>query len=297
MNSPAASGTLAPTIRATGFMLLAAALLAAMHGCVRLATFETHPFEVAFFRNVFGFLVMMPMLLHGGISMFKTKRPGLHLVRGVLNGGSMLMWFMALSLIPLADATALTLTGPMFVALAAILFLGERVGIWRWAAMAVGIAGALCVIRPGYQEVSLGAMLAVGCVALAALSKISAKSLTRDDDPATVAASVQFLMIPVTFVPALFYWQWPTLDQLLLMAGIGVLGGLGHYSFTRAYAIADISFAEPIVFTRMIWATAFGFLVFAEIPDLWTWIGAILIVSGTTLLAWRERRAKIAATG
>ncbi len=286
--------SMSPTLLAVGYMLTAAACLAAMHGFVRMATtsFEMHPFVVAFFRNLIGFAVMVPILLRGGSGMFRTKRPGMHLLRGFLNAGSMLMWFYALSLIVLADATALTLTGPMFVALFAIMFLGERVGFWRWGAIIFCALGALCVIRPGFEEVSLGAMLTLGCVCLASLSKICAKKLTAIDSPATVAASVQLLMMIITLFPALFVWRWPNLEQFWILLVIGVLGGVGHYSFTRAYSIADISFAEPIVFTRMIWATAFGYFVFAEIPDIWTWIGAFLIVCATSTLAHRERVKK-----
>jgi len=300
MTSPsAAQSHMSPTLLAVGYMLLAAGCLAAMHGFVRMATtsFEMHPFIVVFFRNLFGFVVMLPFLLRGGAGMFRTTRPGMHLLRGFLNAGSMMMWFYALSLIVLADATALTLTGPMFVALFAILFLGERVGPWRWGAILVCALGAFCVVRPGFQEVSLGAMLTLGCVCLASLSKICAKKLTAVDDPATVAASVQLVMMVITLFPALFVWHWPSLEQFLLLALIGALGGFGHYSFTRAYSIADISFAEPIVFTRMIWATAFGYFVFAEVPDFWTWVGAVLIVCATSTLAHRERARKAPAAG
>ena len=127
--------------------------------------------------------------------------------------------------------------------------------------------------------------------------KIGAKKLTASDKPATVAASVQFLMMVITLVPALFFWDWPTLPEFGLLLLIGTLGGFGHYSFTRAYAIADISFAEPVVFTRMIWATAFGYFVFAEVPDFWTWIGALLIVCATSTLAHRERMNKGQSNG
>lgn len=143
--------------------------------------------------------------------MFMITRPGMHLLRGFLNAGSMLMCFYALSLIVLADATALTLAGPIFVALFAILFLGDKLGLWRWGAILFCALGAFCVVRPGFQEVSSGAILTLGCVCLASLSKVCAKKLTASDNPATVAASVQFLMMVITLVPALFFWDWPNL--------------------------------------------------------------------------------------
>lgn len=277
---------------ATSFMILAGALFASMHGTVRLVSFDLHPFLIAFFRNLFGFLVLIPILMRGGVGSFKTKRFGLHTFRACINSVSMLTWFTALSLIPLADATALALTGPLFVTLGAILTFSERVGFWRWAALIVGAIGALMVIRPGFEAVNLGALLTIAATATAAVSKLCAKSLTKTEDPATIAAYVQFLMTPITLVAALFYWQWPTVQQLIGLIAIGTLGSLAHLFTAKAYAIADLSFAEPITFTRMIWATLFGYIVFSEVPDVWTWVGAFTIVSATSIISYRERVQK-----
>ena len=277
---------------ATSFMILAGALFASMHGTVRLVSFDLHPFLIAFFRNLFGFLVLIPILMRGGVGSFKTKRFGLHTFRACINSVSMLTWFTALSLIPLADATALALTGPLFVTLGAILTFSERVGFWRWAALIVGAIGALMVIRPGFEAVNLGALLTIAATATAAVSKLCAKSLTKTEDPATIAAYVQFLMTPITLVAALFYWQWPTVEQLIGLIAIGTLGSLAHLFTAKAYAIADLSFAEPITFTRMIWATLFGYIVFSEVPDVWTWVGAFTIVSATSIISYRERLQK-----
>jgi len=281
-----------PTLTAVALMVMASALLASMHGMVRYMSFGLPAFEIAFFRNMFGFAVLIPFIAHHGIRLMHVPRFGLHALRGGLNGASMLIWFSALSLVPLAEATALSLTGPLFVTLGAMVFLGERVRTWRWVALLLGASGALFIIRPGFDALNIGMLFAVGSTVLAAGSKIVAKTLTRTEDPAIVAAMVQFLMIPVTFVAALFVWQWPTLAQLAGLAVIGAFGGLGHLCFTRAYAIADLSFTEPIVFLRMVWATLFGLLVFAEFPDLWGWIGTALILGATTYIAQRERAAK-----
>ena len=281
-----------PALLATAFMILAGALFASMHGTVRLISFELHPFVIAFFRNLFGFLVLVPLLMRGGAGMFKTKRFGTHTIRACVNSMSMLCWFMALSLIPLADATALALTGPLFVTLGAIIAFGERVRFWRWTALALGAGGALMVIRPGFEGANIGALLTIAATALAAISKLFAKSLTKTESPATIAAYVQFLMTPITLIVAMFYWQTPNIEQLFGLVAIGALGSLGHLFTAKAYAIADLSFAEPLVFTRMIWATAFGYVAFSEIPDLWTWAGALTIVLATTIISNRERIMK-----
>jgi drug/metabolite transporter (DMT)-like permease len=280
---------------AAGYMVLASALFASMHGTVRLISFELHPFVIAFFRNLLGFLVLVPLLMRGGSALFKTARFGTHAIRATINAGSMLMWFTALSLVPLAEATALSLTGPLFVMLGAIVAFGERIRAWRWAALGLGACGALLIIRPGFEAIHVGMLLTVGSAATAGVSKLFAKSLTRTDSPTTIAAYLQFLMTPITLVPALFVWVWPTAEQFLGLIAIGVLGSLGHLFSVKAYAIADISFAEPIVFTRMIWATLFGFIAFSEVPDAWTWAGAATIIVATTVIAQRERLARRAA--
>lgn len=294
MAAPAGSSSAvaSPTIVAAAFMVLAGALFASMHGTVRMISFDLHPFVIAFFRNLFGFLTLVPLLLHGGPALFKTGRFGLHLCRSGINSLSMLAWFTALSMIPLADATTLNLTGPMFVTLGAIVAFGERVRFWRWTALGLGTLGALMVIRPGFEAINIGAILAIGSTALAAISKLMSKSLTRTDDPTTIAAYVQFLMTPVTLVVALFVWQWPTLEQFVGLVAIGVMGSLGHLFTAKAYSLADISFAEPLSFTRMIFATVFGYVAFSEIPDAWTWAGAITILVSATIISYRERLAR-----
>ena len=299
MTAPAGRSPVAasPALLATAFMILAGALFASMHGTVRLISFDLHPFVITFYRNLFGFLVLVPLLVRGGAGMFKTKRFGFHSMRACVNAMSMLCWFTALSLIPLADATALTLTGPLFVTLGAMIAFGERVRVWRWTALILGVIGALMVVRPGFEAVNIGALLAIVATALAAISKLFAKSLTKTEDPATIAAYVQFLMTPITLVVAMFYWQWPTTEQLFGLMAIGTLGSLGHLFTAKAYAIADLSFAEPLVFTRMIWATAFGYVAFSEIPDIWTWAGAVTIVLATTIISYRERVVKKTLAG
>lgn len=294
MTGPAGGRTAAEsqTIVAAAFMVLAGALFASMHGTVRLLSFDLHPFVIAFYRNLFGFLVLVPLLMRGGAALFMTGRFGMHWTRACINSVSMLTWFTALSMIPLADATALNLTGPMFVTLGAIIAFGERVKMWRWMAMGLGFTGALMVIRPGFEAVNIGAILAIVSTATAAISKLCAKSLTRTEDPTTIAAYVQFLMTPITLVAALFYWQWPTMEQLVGLVAIGVLGSLGHLFTAKAYALADLSFAEPLSFTRMIFATLFGYVAFSEIPDIWTWAGAFTILAAATIISYRERIAK-----
>ncbi len=276
-------------------MVLASAVIAVMHGGVRHLTADLHPFVIAFWRNLFGFLFFMPWFLRRGLGFMRTTRFPTHLARAAFNATSMLLLFVALGMTPLADVTALSLTGPLFVAVGGMAFFGERVRRRRWIALSLGAVGALVILRPGFEAVPLGLTLALISAAVASGSKLIAKGLTRTDSPATVSAYVAMLMTPITLIPALLVWQWPTWDQFALLAGIGALASLGHLSFVKAYSIADISYAEPIVFTRLVFAALFGIAVFGEFPDLWVWVGGAMIIAATSYIAHRERRAQDAA--
>jgi len=277
-----------PAFCGIALVVIGSAFFASMHAAVRFISKELHPFEIAFFRNVFGFLVFMPILMRSGLVLLHTRRFGAHAVRGFINAGSMLAWFTALSLIPLADATALAMTGPLFVTLGAMFFLGEVVRARRWIALGVGVAGTLVIIRPGFEEVSLGALLVLFTALAVSASKLIAKSLSRTDSTTTIVAYLTLIMIPITLVAALFVWRWPSLLELAWLAAIGVTGSCGHLCFVKAYTFADVSAVEPITFTRLIWAALIGYLAFAEFPDVWVWVGGCLIVGATSYIAHRE---------
>jgi drug/metabolite transporter (DMT)-like permease len=285
-------GELYPT--ATGIMLVisASAFFACMHASVRYVSADMHPWEVGFFRNLFGFLVFAPVMLRSGIRLLRTDRLMLHVVRGSLNGVSMLCWFYALAVMPLADATSVSLTGPLFVTLGAIFFLGEKVRARRWIALGAGVVGTLIIIRPGVEEVSTGAMLVLASGVLVAGSKLIAKTLARTDGTMTIVAYLSLIMTIVTFIPALFVWQTPTVGELGWFALIGALGSTGHLLVIRAYKYADVSAVEPVTFSRLIFAALAGYLVFGEIPDLWVWVGGGVIVAATSYIAHRETVAE-----
>lgn len=289
-NLRARAAAIPPPLAGFLMVVLAAMIFAAMHNTIRFVTVSegVHPFEAAFIRNLFGVLIFMPWLLKNGVGALRTKRLGLHFGRATLNSIAMLSWFTALSLMPVADATALSLIGPVFVALLAIMFLGERVGPRRWLGIGLAIAGGLIIIRPGFSEVGLGTWLILFSAVVVSGSKLMAKILSATESAATIVALLTFLMVPILALPALLVWQTPTLHQLVLLAVIGLLGTVGHLLFVQAYKLADISLVEPAVFTRMIWAALIGFVLFSEFPDLWTWIGGAVIVVGTTYIARRE---------
>jgi len=281
-----------PTVRGIILAVLSGAFFATMHGSVRLLSQDLDAMEIAFFRAFFGFVFFAPILLRTRLSVLRTARFPLHMVRGVFNGASLLLWFTALSLLPLGDATALSLTGPLFVGLGAMFILGETVRGPRWLALGVGFAGALVIVRPGFQEINFGTILVLVSMLFVTCSKLIAKSLSRTDQPATIVAYLSLTMMVPSGIAIIFVWQMPTPEQLLFMAVIGFLGSAGHMLLTTAYKIADISAVEPVVFARLIWAAIVGWFMFAEFPGIWVWVGGALIVAASTWLARHEARAR-----
>ncbi len=277
--------TAPPRAQAVVLFVTCAALFSSSHAIMKHLTTDLHPFVVAFFRNGLAFMTFVPWLLQSGMGGLKTERFGMHFVRATVNAAAIMLWTTALSIMPLADATALSLTGPLFMTIGAMLFLGEDVSSKRWTALVFGLAGGLIIIRPGFETVSIGAILVIFRAISQSISKLMAKSLSRTDDTATIVAYVTLLMTPISLVPALFYWQWPGPVELAWLAAAAVVAVGGNICMVQAYKLSDVTAVEPIMFTRLVWAALIGYFVFAEIPDFWMWGGAVLIVASTTYLS------------
>lgn len=282
--------------RAILLMILSVAMLALVDGIAKAVAAEgLHPFMIAFFRNLFGMMAMAPFFLRTGLAGLKTTRLGMHLGRGAVHAVSMLCWFTALTLVPLAEATAMSFSSPVFASIGAVLILGERSRPIRWASVAIGFAGMLIILRPGIQDWNLGAtLLIIGAVCIAAV-KLMVKSLSRTDTPATIVAIMSITLTIYTLVPALFVWQWPSAGMLLMLAAMGALGTAAHVVQTYSYRDGEITLVEPSGYLRLVWAAAVGFILFAEAPEAWTWAGAAVIIFGATLLLRKEIRLARAA--
>lgn len=283
------------------FMTLATLGAASLAGVVRYLSGQLHPFELAFFRLLFGLLVLMPWFAAHGRSALRTERIGLHLLRATVNVLSMLMYFLSLSLTPLAQVQALTFTSPLFATLLAILLLGEKVRRRRWAALAAGFTGMLIIIRPGVQTVDVGMLLALGSAAIWGGTLIVIKRLTQTESSLTITLYMTLFMVPLALLPALFVWVWPTGTQWLWLILGGALGTLAQLAMAQALRVAEATAVLPADFLKLIWGALIGYIFFAEVVDGWTWIGAVIIFSGSFYIAYRERqlalRKTIAAKG
>lgn len=277
-------------LRGALLMAAAAACYAILHGSVRYISSEIHPFEVTFFRNLFGFLVLLPWFVMHGLQPLRTRRFGLHLLRAGSNVVAMLMFFMALSMTPLALVQALGFTAPLFTTVLAIFILGERVRLRRWTALIAGFVGALAIIRPGLQPVDTGSLLTLGSAAVWGFTLVIIKVLSRTDSAVTITAYMVLLMSPLSLIPALFFWTWPDPAGWFWLVVCGVSGTAAQLLMAQSFRVAEATVVLPFDFTKIVWGALIGYVVFGEVVDIWTWIGAAVIFAGVTYITYRERK-------
>ncbi len=271
-------------------MMLACVLFGAMHVGVRHVTQSIHPFEAAFFRNLFGLLVIAPSFITHGWRPLRTERFGLHCARASLNVVAMLSFFYALSITPVVLVQALAFTAPLFTSVLAVALLGERIRARRLTAIVVGFAGTLLIIRPGVQPFELGPALVLASAAVWGYVVVLIKSLSRTDSAVTITAYMVVLMTPITLVCALFVWTWPSGGEIAVLVGIGIAGTLAQMCMTQSLRLAETMVVLPFDFTKLVWGAFFAWLVFGELMDTWTLAGALVIFSGGLYVAYRERQ-------
>ncbi len=276
------------SLRGMTAMLGSAMTISSMNGVVHHLTGGLHAFEIAFFRQMFGFLFISAVFLRGGLQPLYTRKFKLHALRAVLNAGALLTYFLALSMEPLAKVVGLGFTAPLFATLGAAYFLGEAMGARRWLALTLGLAGALVILRPGAEVVSLGAMLVLLSNLCWAGALLVIKVLARTEGSVTITAYAALLMTPLTLATALFVWQWPSVTQIYWLIAIGIGGTFAQLCLSQAFREADATLVLPVDFTKFVWVSLIGYFFFAEVPDLWTVIGAAIVCSGVLYNAYRE---------
>ncbi|HRK19337.1 MAG TPA: DMT family transporter [Hyphomicrobiaceae bacterium] len=271
------------------------ATLAGLAACAKaLAAEGMHPFQIVFFRNLFAALVFSPLLLTRGLALFETSQLSLYAGRCAISLFSMLTWFYALAVIPLGELTAISFLAPLFGTLGAIVILKETVRARRWTALVVGFIGALIILRPGMSPLGYGQLTALLAAMSSGLVAILVKQLTARDDPNKIVFLTHLLLVPMSLVPALFIWKWPPLSQIWLVLGMGFFATAGHMMLVRGYAATDASLVMTFEFSKLPFATAIAYFFFGETIDVWTWVGAIVIIASATYIARREAQVRAA---
>jgi len=232
------------------------------------------------------------LLMRSRFAVLRTQRIGLHALRGVINIGAMLMFFTALSISPLAKVTALSFTAPIFMAVLAVLVLGERFRLYRWMAILLGFIGMLIILRPGLVAIDTGALLVTGAAALWAVAMILIKIMSRTESSLTIVAYMGIFLGVFSILPALWVWEPFGLQTLGWLALVGLFGTLAQMSLSQSLKETDPTALMPFDFLKLIWTATIGAWFFAEIPDVYTLVGAAVIFSSGLFIALRERQTK-----
>jgi len=209
-------------------------------------------------------------------------------VRGFFGAIGMLAGFACLTLIPLAQATAISFSKPIFITIGATIFLGEVIRARRIAAIIIGVIGMLVIVQPGVNSFSFGIMLAIIAAIAHSLNALIVKKLTLTDTPQAIVTWMVIILIPITFIPAVMVWQWPSFETWLYLWGIAILGTLAHFSWTKSCSMAEITSLQPIEFIKLPIMALFGWFIFSEIPGNWTLIGGLIIFVSTIYISHRE---------
>lgn len=281
---------------AVAFMLTATAFIAGTTLLAKSLGTDTlgpplHPLQISHGRFLFAFAVIATAAV---VLRPKIANPhlGLHIGRTLFGWGGVTLMFAAVSFIPLSDATAISFLNPVFGMLLAIPLLGERVGPWRWFAAFTALLGALILLRPSPDSFQAAGLLALGAAIIMGMELIFIKKLANREPPFQILLVNNAIGLCIASLAVIPVWTMPTAAQWGALAGLGALMAAAQACFVNAMARADASFITPFSYVTLIFATLYDLFIFDVWPDVVSIIGATIILSGASLLAWRERRVR-----
>jgi len=279
-------------VRGLGWSATAGVLFIIINALMRKLSLEVSPEQTQFLRYFMGLLVVLPVALRGGLGAIRPHSIRGQFVRGAVHAFGLWLWFVALPHISLADTTAISFTGPIFIMLGAALFLAEPMHVARWIAAAVGMGGVLLVVGPQMTGQGGGYLLVMlASSPVFAASFLITKALTRYEKPGVIVVWQSITVATLSLPLALPGWQWPTASQWVLYGVCGLLGSLGHYCLNRSFMVADISATQSVKFLELVWAAVLGWLVFGDVPAGWSLLGGVVIAGSTLWLARHEGRS------
>ena len=285
----------------------AVAALATMSALIKVAgEHGIHLLEIMFWRQFITIPILLAWVLATtGISTLATKRPGTHFLRALYGTIGMLLTFGAVLLLPLAEATTMGFTAPIFAVILSAVLLKEHVGIWRWSAVIAGFVGIVVIAQPGGGHIPLfGALVALGSAFMIALISIQIADLNRTEKPLTIVFYFAAFSAPMTVVALPFVFKPHDATGWWLLVAIGATGSIGQLLLTAALRFGKVASVIVMDYSSLFWATLYGWLLFDMLPPTSTWLGAPLIVVAGLVIAWREhylarsrKRALAAAEG
>ena len=276
--------------------LIAVALLALgatffgsfMGAGVKLLSDDLHPIVICFYRSLMGLILITPFVVRNNFKALQTQNMRLQIFRASINVISMICWFSAIGMMHFEKATALGFTTPLFTTVLAVIVLGEVIRFHRTAALLLGFIGIIIIIRPGYVPFEFGTVLMLIASFSFSFVLIFVKKLSATDSSLTIIFYHLLYMTPVFFILSLFYWENINLYQLIVFTLMGASGLLSHWCLAQAFKMSDTTFVMPLQFTKLIWASLIGLFIFAEQPDIWTWVGGIIIFISVVYITYRE---------
>lgn len=266
-------------------------LFVVMDTIVKVATETYPPMQVVWARNFFHTVLMtLFMFPSQGLRLIQTNRPKLQIIRSMLLLCATISFFTAVKYVPLADAGAVGSTAPLFVILFSVLILKEKISYRRWGAVGVGFLGAMIILRPGMTEVHPALFLVIGTAIFYSLYQIMTRFLSGIDNPATTLFYTSLVGTVLMSAAMPYFWVAPDLQGWLILAVIGLIGGVSHFIMIKAFDFTTASTAAPFQYVQLIWMAIFGYVVFGDFPDGLTIVGALIIVCSGLYILYRERQ-------
>ena len=274
------------------WMLLTGLCFVAVTGIVKYVGSNVPAAQAAFLRYVLGLVFLLPMIRPIIAARLTRRQLGLFTLRGLVHSGAVILWFFAMTQIPIAEVTAMNYLNPVYVTLAAALFLGEALPPRRLAAVGFALLGAIVILRPGIRAIEPGHIAMLFTALGFAASYLIAKIVSGEVSAAVV---VGMLSVTVTIGLAPFAWAvWvtPTLSDLGWLFLVACFATAGHYTMTLAFAAAPLTVTQPVTFLQLVWAVTLGWAVFGEAVDGWVILGGAIIMASVTFITWREALAR-----
>ena len=280
-------------IRSNYFIVVALTLIgtltaALMASGVKYLSNDLNPFTICFFRCLIGLIIVLPFIIKNKFKAIKSKNIKLQFYRSFINVISMITWFSAIGIMHLEKATALGFTTPLFTTILAVIILREVIRAHRITALFIGFLGVLIIIRPGYLPIEFGTLLMLIASFSFSIVLIMVKKLSDIDSSLTIIFYHLLFMTPLTFIIAIFFWEGINFSQFFIFVLMGSAGLISHWCLAQAFKLSDTTFIMPFQFTKLIWASFIGYVIFAESPDKWTWFGGIIIFTSVIYITYRE---------
>jgi drug/metabolite transporter (DMT)-like permease len=279
---------LPPNVQGALWLVAGGFIFTATSAMIRLLSTQIESVQTAFFRAVISVILLLPIIATGRVRPWQSKRITGHFWRTFMGTTSMVLGFYAVSMLPLADATAIAFSQPLFSVLVAALIAGEKVRWRRWSATIVGFAGVLVMVRPGEGSLQLGALVALANAATVAISILLVKRLSDSESPLMILTQFAIFSTLLLAPPAIWVWRWPDLWGWVLAVGIALSATVGQYFWVQAFKAGEMSAVAPFEYLRLPFAVFVGWLIWGEMPVIWTYVGAAIVIASALYIAHRE---------